>query len=227
MSIASSYGRNTIRTYTIIEDPMKTISYLESDPFKFTETPSIAPSDYPSPTPSASPTIKPSIHPSEVPTMIPSVEPSMVPTSSPTMIPSEYPTVSPSFNPTTSIEPSISPTGKPTIKPSAKPSIELLSGESTRGVQGYFNYDPHDNYGPGIPELVGVNQKLTYKNNGWGQIRETPEFFRWKELQPIHNKPLGNRCLSSGNQSPIDLCPDKVNFECPEHHQIRSFVSMH
>lgn len=80
-----------------------------------------------------------------------------------------------------------------------------------RGGTGYFNYDFEDlEYGP---------------NRGWGEVRQNPEQLRYQELIGTLKRSLINKCdWKNVNQSPIDLCENKINKDCYEYHQIRTHV---
>lgn len=75
----------------------------------------------------------------------------------------------------------------------------------------YFNYNESDKmYGP----------------TNWGRVRNNAEYLRYNELKGTLKRSLVNKCnRKSVSQSPIDLCDDKINNECYEHHQTRSHVS--
>ena len=102
------------------------------------------------------------------------------------------------------------PTFAPINSPAQDPSI--LTTISPRGGNGYFNYDSSDiQYGP----------------NGWGNVKNNTEDRRFQELLKTLNKhSLVNKCeWKNINQSPIDLCEDKINRKCSEYHQTRTHVS--
>lgn len=81
-----------------------------------------------------------------------------------------------------------------------------------RGGIGYFNYNINDNnFGP---------------NTGWGKVKENPEHLRYQELSSTLKRSLVNKCdWRNINQSPIDLCENKINNDCDEYHQTRTHVS--
>ena len=83
--------------------------------------------------------------------------------------------------------------------------------QSPRGGVGYYNYDINDNlFGP----------------HNWGEVEESFEYKRLKELSGTLNRSLLNKCdWNNINQSPIDLCEDKINNDCREFHQTRTHVS--
>lgn len=91
------------------------------------------------------------------------------------------------------------PSGSPTS------SANLNRG---RGKAGYFNYDPNDEvYGP----------------LHWGSIQDNSEYLRYVELSDTLQRSLVNKCERKDIlQSPIDICEDKINAECFEHHQTRT-----
>ena len=80
-----------------------------------------------------------------------------------------------------------------------------------KGTPGYFNYDPADaSYGP----------------SNWGNIHNTNEFNRWKELDRYLHHNLHNECVSTTRQGPIDVCDThQYSGNCWEYHQIRPVVS--
>lgn len=80
------------------------------------------------------------------------------------------------------------------------------------GGLGYFNYNETDLvYGP---------------NGGWGDVRYNVEYLRYEEMSQTLKRPLVNKCnWRNVNQSPIDLCEDKITNDCDEYHQTRSHVS--
>ena len=80
-----------------------------------------------------------------------------------------------------------------------------------RGGQGYFNYDLSD-------ALFGPNQ--------WKNVKNNPEHLRFIELKDTHKRNLENNCHHDSKQSPIDLCENKINAQCDEHHQTRTHVSL-
>lgn len=107
-------------------------------------------------------------------------------------------------------------TGSSTLIPSPKPSQPPASFASTiavRGGVGYFNYDINDEeYGP---------------INGWGKVENNAEFKRYQELERTLQRSLVNKCnWNTVNQSPIDLCENKINNDCKEYHQTRTHVSL-
>ena len=196
---------------------------FESDPLRFTNSPSAGPSGVPS----ISPSMMPSLTPSAPPTRTPSVSPK----------PSPSPSVSPSRAPTRS--PSIEPTEEPTASPTSSPTMERFPPNDPPSDPGdtYFNYDDarDASWGPGDPELVRHNAtyfKIVYKNNGWGS-RNPPENWYWNEFDEYGfgpwsgmlapKNPKRNRCEKIGKQSPIDIRDN--GGECFEHHQIRTRVS--
>lgn len=77
-----------------------------------------------------------------------------------------------------------------------------------RGGVGYFNYNTNDKrYGP----------------KRWGNVKNNPEYKRYLELSNTLRRNLRNKCnWSNINQSPIDLCENKINKECEEFHQTRT-----
>ena len=94
--------------------------------------------------------------------------------------------------------------GSEEIKSPLVPTETLAPRE---GV-GYFNYNMNDNrYGP----------------SGWGSVRNNPEYMRYLELSNTLKRSLRNKCnWRHINQSPIDLCENKINKECEEYHQTRT-----
>ena len=102
-----------------------------------------------------------------------------------------------------------SPTQTPTLPRPPKPTFSMTA---PRGGSGYFNYDPHDTeYGP---------------YGGWGGVRGNPEQKRYQELSGTLKRSLINKCDWNVNQSPIDLCGDKINEECGEFHQVRMICNL-
>jgi len=89
------------------------------------------------------------------------------------------------------------------------PSLPMTSMTAPRGGIGYFNYDANDGvYGP---------------SSGWGGVRDNAEHLRYKELSSTLKRSLVNKCdWVNVNQSPIDLCDNKINNDCGEHHQTRT-----
>lgn len=96
----------------------------------------------------------------------------------------------------------------PSVPTNTSPSVPT---DDEKKGQGYFNYNPYDaKYGP----------------NNWGNVKRNPEHLRFIELGETHDRDLGNRCGLGSKQSPIDLCENKVNAQCDEHHQTRTHVSL-
>jgi hypothetical protein len=104
--------------------------------------------------------------------------------------------------------PQLAPVENPSMP---KPSTPTTPTEAPRGGVGYFNYDSSDlQYGP---------------NGGWGDVRNNAEHLRFKELSGTLNRKLVNKCNRQDiNQSPIDICENKINNECREYHQTRTHV---
>ena len=100
-----------------------------------------------------------------------------------------------------------------TSSPTLYPTTIFLPGDKIGG-QGYFNYDPNDDeFGPGQPEII--DGTLRYKNNRWPNVSESPEELSWKRFRDILSDDYDeNECWWDGRQSPIDLCPNKVNVKC-------------
>ncbi len=96
----------------------------------------------------------------------------------------------------------------PTL-PATSTAPTPITKTAARGEsQGYFNYNINDNkYGP----------------NGWGEVSDNPEFKRYEELIGTLKRSLVNKCAwLKVNQSPIDLCENKINNDCDEYHQTRT-----
>ena len=91
------------------------------------------------------------------------------------------------------------------------PTQPAIPTNAPRGGLGYFNYDKEDDeYGP----------------NGWGDVKYSTDFIRYKELQGTLRRSLINKCnWKNVKQSPIDLCESYINNDCKEHHQTRTHVS--
>ena len=132
------------------------------------------------------------------PTPYSSSDPSLNPINSTTNYPSSVPSNGPSHSHTNhpslvlSLEPNQS-------KNSPNPSTETFT-EGKRGGRGYFNYNPSD---------------LQYGPEQWMEVENSIEGEYWESFKDI----LGidddtNECDWDGRQSPIDLCPNKVNYAC-------------
>ena len=101
---------------------------------------------------------------------------------------------------------------RPSHLPSSMPSTPKITTSAPRGGVGYYNYDINDDeYGP--------------KSGGWGDVKDSYEFQRYKELSGTLKRSFINKCdWKHVNQSPIDLCEDKINSDCQEYHQTRTRV---
>ena len=104
----------------------------------------------------------------------------------------------------------VTPGKNPSLKPSSTHPATSTPHAFYQDGEGYFNYDPYSEYGP---------------DNNWGRIRNNAEHLRYKELSGTQQRDLTNKCNRNNFQSPIDLCEDKINAECHEHHQTRTHVS--
>lgn len=98
-------------------------------------------------------------------------------------------------------------TEAPSLLPSDNPIISVNLNKKRETV-GYFNYDPNDEaYGP----------------LHWGSVQNNSEYRRYVELSDTLQRSLVNKCERKDVlQSPIDICEDKINAECFEHHQTRT-----
>ena len=107
-------------------------------------------------------------------------------------------TIVPSVSKQTTV-PSLIPSNSPTV------SRNIIA---IRGGIGYFNYDPTD-------EVFGPYH--------WGSVQNNSEYYRYLELSETLQRSLANKCEREDVlQSPIDICEDKINAECFEHHQTRT-----
>ncbi len=101
-----------------------------------------------------------------------------------------------------------------TVPPTASPidnSPVYSATTAPIGGVGYFNYNMTDS---------------TYGPSAWGNVRENAEYLRYNELAGTLKRSLVNKCdWKNVNQSPIDLCENKINNSCDEYHQTRSHVS--
>lgn len=162
----------------------------------------------------------------------PTSSPTFPATSKPTALPT---TTAPTPNPTA--EPTLPhPTSAPTDAPTGIPDPYPFNDPPTDPDPWYFNYDmrPKAKYGPGHPGITpnGNGFTVTFKNNGWGNVDNPPDFYwkefmnsgfgPWKGTLAVHN-PAKNRCHRVGMQSPIDV-RHNGGKECVEHHEVRSLV---
>ena len=254
-SIVGVEARTSPKIYMIREDPMKSIVIQPLDIFRFTAEPSQQPTDIPSQTqtPSFSPSSWPSRVPSQKPSKHPSFVPSMQPSMSFSSQPTQSPTTNPSYSITDS--PSDTPTNVHTAPfhnsyypiDHEDPHLNYYIPDNNAS---YFNYNPYDPYfGPGLPSTekfiynettvivrndnnstvllneTKVMNYTKYQGNRWEFVRGSDESKYWEQFDM--QRTLENRCSSDPwrKQSPIDLCPNIVNAECFEHHQIRIRVS--
>ena len=149
--------------------------------------------------PSLSPTTNPTTYPSSEPSPEPSYSPTKIPSTGPTSKPTKFQSEIPSSDPTQSITSLGHPNNEQSLIPSSNPSMEIFA-EGNRGGRGYFNYNPHD---------------LQFGPDQWMKVENGQEGEHWKKFDDI----LGdnsdeNECDWDGRQSPIDVCPDKVNYGC-------------
>ena len=223
---ARSSPSSSLSYYAMIKDPIKQSIIQPRDIFDFTKEPSSQPTIYPTYT------SKPSVLPSPLPTH------SQYPSASPTILPSNQP----SYSPSVSVIPSAIPSNVHSTKPSIQPAVAV---PKTEVELPYFNYNPYDErFGPGQPSvetyiynesgrIISSDSSMSHTNtmnytrysrNAWGSVRNSLEYNYWSAFDM--NRTLGNRCASDPwrKQSPIDVCPDVVNAECFEHHQVRNMV---
>ena len=139
-----------------------------------------------------------------------SLQSQSTPSSAPQNKPNETPPILTEAIVTTA--PSSAPQNKLIQVPTSPILTEAIVTTATRGGVGYFNYNMNDNkYGP---------------RRGWGNVRLNPEHLRYQELLGTLKRSLVNKCeWNNINQSPIDLCENKINNDCDEYHQTRTHVS--
>jgi hypothetical protein len=188
------------------------ILIVEADPLRASVAPIASPSFSPA-TWEPSEVASPALTVTRTPTTMPSYSHSLIETDMPSVALSDTPTSSPTLG---------------EFAPNPVPSNPPL---------GYFNYDyrPSSLYGPGNPQVVVHNatvNKTLYFNNGWSAVTIPDDgywnefgengFGPWQGLLSKYN-PSKNQCSNIGQQSPIDIRPNRA--ECFEFHQIRSRVS--
>ena len=152
-------------------------------------------------------------------TSYPSIASTLLPTNLQTLNPIPHSSSNPSLKPSNSTntnDPSTAPSDGPSPSPTHRPS-PILSFEPTqvnkspntstetfaegeRGGRGYFNYDTSD---------------LQYGPEQWMKVEHSIEGDYWETFKDIlGDDNAKNECDWDGRQSPIDLCPNKVNYPC-------------